>query len=467
MKLKLLIAASILLCPGTGFTQTPPDQQTQEQTIIISPLIKGGTLDGQQSVKGVGNNTPNSLSSLLNDYVNTAHYGTVGDGKTDDRAAIAAAVEAAGNNGSPVIFPRTRSGYSLSSMPFHADTLGDFHFNDNRFQREDTPSSETQEADFNSLYTNPWLVVTGEKIEADPAGQPVRNEKSANIGWALECHANHRDPGNDSTSRMIACGYIGMDTGSDKPSNEKTTYSSENLNEVLNLSANSGTSEEIDVNFNGKVADKQWSRGLFITGGGKKEFQTQSVALDIQHSAYDGSLLPWSTGISIREATVALQTYASRDGKGFLYQGYDQNGALVSQIDNEGSLLAAGITLKKGNVTLDTPAGSWQSINLGHDGSKRWEVGMDPDENFYISNRNQDGSSRGYPLHISRDSGVVSFEKSIATGGHICLDSECRRYVYEDDGKIHFGNATNGNVASLDDNGNMTLKGTLIQNGTP
>lgn len=443
------------------------DNQKITSPLITSPAVKGGSLDGQQTISGVGDGTSHRLSDLLGDYVNTARYGTIGDGLTDDGPAVSASMAAALKNGSPLIFPHAPSGYNLSSGSFSNETLGDFHFNDNSFSGSALGSPQTGTGRFNSLYTNPWLVVTGEKIEADPAGHAVAGSGSANIGWALECHNNHMDPASNAIkSRMISCGYIGMDTGTDGGTG--TTYSSENLNEVLNLSSNSGTSEEIDVNFNGYVADGGWSRGLFITGGGKPGNQTNSVALDIQHIAYDGSLLPWSTGISVREATTAIQTYARLDGQGFLYQGYDRNGSLVSQIDNNGYFLATGIT--SGNITLNSPEGSWQNIRLSHSGKERWEIGIDPttmNDDLYVSRRNADGNPLGIPLRMSRSSGLVSFESGIATGGNVCLDMACTRYVYEANGKIYLGNVTNGNVASFDDSGNMIIRGRLIQNGTP
>lgn len=59
------------------------------------------------------------------------------------------------------------------------------------------------------------------------------------------------------------------------------------------------------------------------------------------------------------------------------------------------------------------------------------------------------------------------FDQNINVTGKACLDSSCTRYVYESNSKVYIGNTTNGNVASIDDSGNLILKGTLTQSSTP
>ena len=236
--------------------------------------------------------------------------------------------------------------------------LGRFNFNGNVFSGAALGTPGTGAGVFNSLYTNPWLIVTGTKEEMDPASQSLPSSGSALIGHAFECLPNRPNSADTvTTKRMVACLYAGADTGTGGASG--TDYSTEIFNPVLNLSSNSGAVQEIDLNFNGKVLDGGISRGLFVTGGGAAGNTTNSVAIDIQHGDYSGGLLPWSTGISIRDATYALQTYAQSNASGFLWTGYNSTGGEVVSVDANGYSTFAGLRLS----TLSGTGNAYACIN--------------------------------------------------------------------------------------------------------
>ncbi|GCE89427.1 hypothetical protein MSKU15_1028 [Komagataeibacter diospyri] len=324
--------------------------------------ITGGTASGTDLTAAVATafsgSVSRALSAHLGDRVNVLDFGAKGDGATDNGTAFTNAINAAQANDQDVDFPYSSTGYVVNTGIFPNTTRGRFNFNGNVFSGTALGTPGTGAGTFNSLYTNPWLIVTGTKEEIDPAALSLPSSGSALIGRALECLPNRPNTSDTvKTGRMVACLYIGADTGTGGASG--TSYSMELLNSVLNLSSSSGAAQEIDVNFNGKVLDGGVSRGLFITGGGAAGNTTSSVAIDIQHSDYSGGLLPWSTGISIRNSTVGLQTYARSDGTGFLYQGYSASGTLVSQIDNNGYGTFANIT----GTTLAGTGNAYACIN--------------------------------------------------------------------------------------------------------
>ena len=73
------------------------------------------------------------------------------------------------------------------------------------------------------------------------------------------------------------------------------------------------------------------------------------MALDIQHGGYDGSYLPWSTGISVRDSINMLQLYAGKDGGvGFFLEAYDINNHKVISMDKNGYASFSGLSIKKG-----------------------------------------------------------------------------------------------------------------------
>ncbi|GCE83793.1 hypothetical protein [Komagataeibacter diospyri] len=314
--------------------------------------------------------------------IDVRDYGAVGDRTTDNGTAFKNAITAAEANNPEINFPYSPKGYVIQSGAFTNRMLGRFNFNGNVFSGKALGRPENGAGRFNSLYTNPWLIVSNVKEEMDPAALSLPGSGSALIGHAFECLPNR--PNNTDTimtRRMVACLYAGTDTGTGgKPG---TAYTMEVFNPVLNLDSNSGSVQEIDLNFNGTVRDGGISRGLFITGGGKMGNTTSSVALDIQHSDYSGGPLPWSTGVSVREATVSYQAHARSDGTGSMFEGFSPSGTKVSAIDDNGYATFAGIaasagytptassTCKKGAIMNDdsyayfcTSKGKWKKVAL-------------------------------------------------------------------------------------------------------
>lgn len=89
-------------------------------------------------------------------------------------------------------------------------------------------------------------------------------------------------------------------------------------------------------------------------------------------------------------------------------------------------------------------------------------------QGVYFQSNSKTGHVQTVGVNNGSDGGMT-FNGNISTTEKVCLDSSCNRYVYEDttNSKVKIGNATNGDVASIDDSGNMILKGTLTQSTTP
>ncbi|WP_395370785.1 hypothetical protein [Komagataeibacter diospyri] len=352
---------------------------------LTASTLNADTIVGNVSsstVTATGASTARTLADRALSVTDVRDYGAVGDGATDNGAPFTNAIAAAEADNLEVNFPYSSKGYVVNTGTFTNKMLGRFNFNGNVLSGAALGTPGTGAGVLNSLYTNPWLIVANTKEEIDPAALTLPSSGSALIGHAVECLPNRPNTGDTvTTKRMVSCLYAGADTGTGGASG--TNYSMEVRNDVLNLSSNSGAAYEIDLNFNGKVLDGGISRGLFITGGGAAGNTTSSVAVDIQHNDYSGGLLPWSTGISVRDATVSYQAYARSDGSGFLFQGYNSAETEVASIDTNGYAIFAGIatsasytptsssTCTKGAVMNDdsyayfcTSAGTWKRIAL-------------------------------------------------------------------------------------------------------
>ncbi len=300
-------------------------------------------------------------------------------GATSDKTEIEKAFTT--TSAPDVYFPPSTEGYHLSKA-FPSDTLGTYHLNGNIFSGPGIGAPENGRGTFNATYTNPWNVTSNLKYVFDPAALPQKDHVTTQA-VSLECRPNRPNLHNPNPNRnWVACIYRGMDSGTGGGKN--TSISSEIDNDVLNLSTNSATDMEVDVNFNGKVLDGKWSRGLFLTGGGAPGNQTNSVALDIMHVAYDHSWLPWTTGISIRNATNMIQLYKTQPTEtGFFLETFDQQHTETSHLDKNGYLDIQGLRLiatsspkpatecKKGQVTWDddnlylcTSAGKYKKVAL-------------------------------------------------------------------------------------------------------
>ncbi|MFT9382046.1 hypothetical protein [Gluconobacter sp.] len=346
-----------------GYVTT--DGGAAKNTALTNPVFTGGRASGTDL--SAGTVTPFSgasavgLGKRLGETASVRDFGAAADGTTADDTAVAKAFATA--LVPDVNFPYSSAGYALATGLAN-NTLGTWHLNGNLFSGAGVGTPETGGGLFNSTYTNPWNVTTNLKWEFDPAALRQKDHVT-NQAVSLECRPNRANPLNPNPNRnWVACIYRGMDSGTG--GGPGTSISSEIDNDVLNLSSNSATDYEIDVNFNGKVLDGGWSRGIFLTGGGGTGNNTNSVALDIMHVAYDNSWLPWTTGISIRQTTNMIQLYRTQAVEaGYFLQTFDQNNAETSHLDKNGyaalqglQLLAsstpvAGTGCKKGAINYD------------------------------------------------------------------------------------------------------------------
>lgn len=529
MKIRSLILATPLLVPVSAWAQSAPAWKSYQDTgnpadmvkstqvaswlglkvdvtggsstnqTITNATINGGTLSGvsisainvsSSTSTATGGNTSRTLADRANDNVSILDYGASSSASgTTNGTAVTNAIAAAQASSQWVNFPYRSGGYAITGT-FTDDALGYFNFGGNALSGTGIGTPGSGAGTLNSLYTNPYLIVTGIKYELDPAGQAVPATGSANIGWAIECKPNRPNSGDKSTTaRMVACGYIGADTGTGGASG--TQFTMEDLNPVLNLNTNAGTGIEQDVNFNGTVADGEVSRGLFITGGGAAGNNTLSVAMDIQHSDYSGGWLPWTTGISIRNATNQIMQYKSTDSEaGFFQEAFNVAGTAIWKVDKNGYNTAAGYTTS-GNVSATgsvTSYGGITSTTSGVNGINLKAANADDivvtaastsDSGFamrlfspsaatlFSLDKNGYAIAAGYTTAGNVSGSTISASSNLQTSGKVCLDSSCTRYVYESSGKVYIGNSSAGNLASIDDSGNMTLKGTLTQSGTP
>lgn len=338
-------------------------------------------------------------------------------GAMTSHSNIADALLAAyGSSAVPIVnIPFSAAGYTLNDVLETPNALLDNKnhllnwnlgvtlLNGNRFSGSGVGAPEIGTGAFNSTYTNPWNVTTNVKMEFDPASLPEAGAGVTNQGLSIECRPN-RPNIEDGIKTHHWIACVYRGADTGTGGAPGTAINTEVDNDVLNLATNSGTAYEIDVNVNGNVVDGGIQRGIFVTGGGVAGNVWNGVALDIQHGTYNGNgALNWSTGVSVRNATRAFSAYAESDGAGFLYEGFNKASHEVFHVDSNGYVQAKSIV--------------------------------------------SDGNT--------------------ITNGKICFDKSCTRYIYEKKEKIIIGNKNNGDVASIDDNGNIIIKGRIIQNRTP
>ncbi|MFT8483331.1 MAG: hypothetical protein ABF689_10045 [Gluconobacter cerinus] len=379
----LLASAAVLVC-GTAWGQSVIVPYKAGHVLTAESLVavqkgKADTNLSQTTIQLAPIGNAVSLAQRLGEQPSVRDFGAQADGKTPADTAI---VTAFATSPTPLVnFPYSTAGYYLTTgLP--NNTLGIYQLNGNLFSGPGVGTPETGSGLFNATYTNPWNVTTHLKWEFDPAALPQKDHVTTQA-VSLECRPNRPNPLNPNPNRnWVACIYRGMDSGTGGGSG--TSISSEIDNDVLNLSSNSATDYEIDVNFNGKVLDGGWSRGIFLTGGGATGNNTSSVALDIMHVAYDHSWLPWTTGISIQQATNMIQLYRTQPVEaGYFLQTFDQNRAETSHLDKNGYAAFQGIRLlasstptagtgcTRGNLTWDdnalylcTSAGTYKKVAL-------------------------------------------------------------------------------------------------------
>ncbi len=340
------LSPPVTLSGPTGMKSALATKADVSNGTLKSPTITGGTLDGAQSITTTSGITQ-SLASLLGQQINVVNYGAVAGG-TDSGTAVKNALSTAANR-FPVYFPYSAYGYTINSGAYTGKEIGTWLLNGNRITGNaiGVPSAGT--GTLISPYTNPYLIATDRKSVYDPAAIPQPNT-GATVAESIECLPNRANGQNANVNRnWIACRYVGADTGSGGTAS--IDISTEVENWVLNVSGNHGLAFEIDTNFNAAVTDRQWTTGLFLTGGGAAGTNVNSVALSIMHAAYDGSWLPWTTGLSIREATNQIQQYKASAGEaGFFQQAFDESSNAIYWLDKMGNQTAQIVTAKKGFV---------------------------------------------------------------------------------------------------------------------
>ncbi|GEC62105.1 hypothetical protein GOX01_24360 [Gluconobacter oxydans] len=358
---KFVFALAVGMAPSLAFSQ-PVSSSSSQDTLAkaqqTNPLLRppantnNEMLDGTQRVT-TANGITQPLSSLLEQQINVANYGATA-GSADSGAAVRKALTTATNR-FPVYFPYSPRGYTINSGNYNGREIGTWLLNGNVISGKAIGSPATGAGTLISPYTNPYLITTDRKSVYDPAAIP-QGRKGATIAESIECLPNRPNRQNENTNRnWIACRYVGADTGSGGTSS--LDLSTEVENWVLNVSGNHGLAFEIDTNFNAAVTDGQWTTGLFLTGGGAKGRNVNSVALSIMHAAYDGSWLPWTTGISIRETTNQIQQYkTSAAESGFFQQAFDENGKSISWLDKMGNQTSQIMNAKNGFIS-DAPSG--------------------------------------------------------------------------------------------------------------
>jgi len=313
---------------------------------LNNPAIAGGSMDGTQSVTDANGN-PQPLNSAFGQINSVTQYGAQ-PGGTDSGTAVQKAIAASGNR-YPVYFPYSANGYTLNTGTYTGREIGTWLVNGNTLSGSALGTPNNGSGTLISPFTNPWLIVSDRKIVYDPASVPQGSEGTT-VAVSEECLPNRRNTQNANTNRnWIACRYVGAATGSG--GTPTVDISTEVENWVLNIEGNHGLGFELDTNFNDAVTDGQWSTGLFLTGGGATGVNVNSVALSIMHGAYDGSWLPWTVGVSIRQTTNQIQQFKSSASEaGFFQQAFDQSGNTLWQIDKNGYAKAAGfVSMATGN----------------------------------------------------------------------------------------------------------------------
>jgi hypothetical protein len=226
---------------------------------------------------------------------------------------------------------------------------GIYFLNNNTITGTMGGSPETGRGTFTSTYTNPYNVTTNLRMQFDPAAIPSRGPNVTYQALSLECLPQRPNPA-DSAANLAArkrgaiCAYMAMDTGGG--GEPGSAYGSEIVNFVLNQGTNSGNAIEINHNFNGDLADGQYSRTLFITGGGNFENRNTS-AIEINHGKYDGGYAPYGTGVGVRGAI--NQYWGQRWNSteiGNYFTGFDEAMQPVFNVDKQANVLAHSLLVR-------------------------------------------------------------------------------------------------------------------------
>lgn len=242
-------------------------------------------------------------------YVNVKEFNAIGDGLNDDYPAFKAAYDAA-DYGSYIIVPYGT--YNLSRNPQGSKPITWLIDQGTEFTGAGAGNTATGAGGFSSTYiSNPWLDTSGLYSFLDTNGR----ESPGGVTNAISFEMSPIKVGgggvhNRDWRNMF---YLGTNTGTG-------TYDSkgnvEIINEVLNITAQKGIMEELDLNTYASVP--QWCCALFITGGGT--VHTKCTAIDIQRDSW---LTHWETGISVRQAETTF--FCENAINGFIMNRYDDS----------------------------------------------------------------------------------------------------------------------------------------------
>lgn len=267
--------------------------------------------------------------------------------------------------------PYHGAGYVANADPTCTDTLycytgtinpgtlrnenpGIYFLNNNNITGTMGGTPETGHGTFLSTYTNPYNVTTNLRMLFDPAGIPSRGPNVTYQGFTLECLPQRPNPADSAANLAIKkrgaiCAYMAMDTGTG--GEPGSAYGSEIVNFVLNQGTNSGNAIEINHNFNGDLADGQYSRTLFITGGGNYENRNSS-AIEINHGKYDGGYAPYGTGVGVRGAINQYwgQRWNASEAGNF-FTGFSENMIPIFNVDKQAAITGHSIAIQNSSQT--------------------------------------------------------------------------------------------------------------------
>lgn len=467
------IVSSPTVAAAIGGKVDAVNGQSQGQS-LTSPAVTGGSItqtdaSGAKSIPS-GGSVARSLAAHFADTPNVTDYGAVGDGTTDSGGAIATAAAQ-----SPIIsIPHSSSPYVLNTGSFPGGTYPNYNWSfpnntgvyspvgfwslgNNQFTGSAIGSPDKCTGSAFSPYTQPCLIATDYKIVMDPASI-WQGPNTTNAGLSIGCLPNHKSTNAANTSNgynrnWIACVYTEADTGSDGQANSAgsgfgSSISTEWINRTLDIASNHGIMQEDNVNVREIPVDGGITRDLFILASasfrgaqsivaGKSPWTTNSgfaEAAEINATPFTTTTQPATAGgngeaVWTSTTTNGTTTYTvyPRWTRGISVSGSVDDFVEQVNVAGESGNLLRGIAANGTNYLTIDKVGNFKTNGF---------VSVS-NANYYVSN------------------------------GRFCLDTQCARYVYEANNTIRFGNTTNGDVASISDSGNLTIKGALTQNGTP
>lgn len=120
----LYATTSVQIGGDLGGTNTSPQVISTHLTAAL-PIAQGGTGQGNAPTQGQELVAiSGAATSWVTRDINVQAFGAVGNGTTDDTAAIQAAINAVGSGGGKVFFPSTSGGYLLNSTALTVSTAG-------------------------------------------------------------------------------------------------------------------------------------------------------------------------------------------------------------------------------------------------------------------------------------------------------------------------------------------------------